>query len=126
MSVREREREREWRGVGASDNEIDINRDAEPRYRHWLKERTTRTGKYLYWDEAVYGGAEQIGISPVTASRYLKKAISPQGDFTCVKITEDGRSKRQILWKHSHLSNPKKLDPSISTGNNVDPLRRQA
>lgn len=98
MSVRGREREKEWIGTGSS--EIDINQDAEPRYRKWLKERASRTTRPLYMQEAVYGGAETIGISPITARRYLGKATSPQGDFILVAVKEQGRTLKQIVWKH--------------------------
>src|SRR5438552_3907703 len=37
--------------------EIEINRDAEPRYRKWLFERTGKPDP-LYTGEAIYGGAE--------------------------------------------------------------------
>ena len=100
MSVREREREREREWIGAGSPEIEINQDAEPRYRHWLKDRTKRTSRPLYLQEAVYGGAEAIGISPITSRRYLAKATSPQGDFLLVAVKEAGRTMKQIVWKH--------------------------
>ena len=103
------EREKAWTGTERYEvgTEIDINRDAEPRYRAWLRERTTRTTKPLYYQEAVYGGAEAIGISPITTRRYLSKATSPQGDFLLITHKSEGQAKREIVWKHSWLTQKK-------------------
>jgi hypothetical protein len=76
--------------------EIEINRDAEPRYRKWLFERTGKPSP-LYAQEAIYGGAEVIGISPVTARRYLGKATSPQGSYLVVTVREKNRVLKQII-----------------------------
>jgi len=76
--------------------EIEINRDAEPRYRKWLFERT-ESRVPLYSQEAIYGGAETIGISPITARRYLGKATSPQGTYDVLTVREKNRVKKQIV-----------------------------
>ena len=76
--------------------EIEINRDAEPRYRKWLFERTGKPSP-LYSQEAVYGGAEIVGISPVTARRYLGKATSPQGSYLVLTVREKNRVLKQIV-----------------------------
>ena len=78
--------------------EIEINRDAEPRYRKWLRTRWLEN-KPLYTQEAIYGGAEFVGISPVTARRYLGKACSPQGTFTIVTVKLGPRTLKQVLSK---------------------------
>ena len=78
--------------------EIEINRDAEPRYRKWLFERTNRR-EPLYTQEAIYGGAELVGISPVTARRYLGKATSPQGSYWVVVVKAVNRVLKQVIPK---------------------------
>lgn len=78
--------------------EIEINRDAEPRYRKWLFERTNRR-EPLYTQEAIYGGAELVGISPVTARRYLGKATSPQGSYWVVVVKAVNRVLKQVVPK---------------------------
>ena len=115
-SERERKREDEWIGIGST--EIDINKEAEPRYRTWLKERTTRTTRPLYFQEAVYGGAESTGISPITSRRYLAKATSPQGDFLLVRHTVQGRSVNEIVYKNPRLD----LTSMAKTGKLLDKL----
>ena len=100
-SAKEREREHEWIGTGSP--QIDINQDAEPRYRTWVKDRATRTSKPLYLQEAVYGGAEAIGISPITTRRYLSKMTSPQGDFLLVIGGDATRKQKEIVYKRTLL-----------------------
>lgn len=78
--------------------EIEINRDAEPRYRKWLFERVGRP-EPLYSGEAIYGGAEFVGISPVTARRYLGKATSPQGVYFVATVKAQNRTLKQIVPK---------------------------
>jgi len=78
--------------------EIEINRDAEPRYRKWLFERTTRK-EPLYSQEAIYGGAEIVGISPITARRYLGKATSPQGSYWVAVVKAANRTLKQVIPK---------------------------
>ena len=125
MSVRKREREREREWIGTGSQEIEINQDAEPRYRAWLRERTRRTSKPLYMNEAVYGGAETIGISPITSRRYLSKATSPQGDYLLVAIKEGGRTLKQIVWKHSELKNEKPGKTVFAALDRLDRSREQ-
>ena len=78
--------------------EIEINRDAEPRYRKWLWERTGKNLP-LYVQEAIYGGAEFVGISPVTARRYLGKATSPQGSYLVETVKAQNRTLKQVIAK---------------------------
>ena len=101
VSVREREKVGTWIGTGSA--QIDINQTMEPKYRAWVQERTTRTSKPLYFEEAVYGGAEAIGISPITARRYLSKMTSPQGGFLLIVHIVDGRPRKEIVYKRSLL-----------------------
>jgi len=78
--------------------EIEINRDAEPRYRKWLFERTGRK-EPLYSQEAIYGGAEIVGISPITARRYLGKVTSPQGSYWVAVVKAANRTLKQVVPK---------------------------
>jgi len=78
--------------------EIEIARDAEPRYRKWLFERTGKA-EPLYAQEAIYGGAEVIGISPVTARRYLGKVTSPQGPYWIATVKGRNTTLKQVIPK---------------------------
>ncbi len=103
MSARERERERtreiDWHGSTS----IEISHSAEPKFRTWVKERTTRTTKPLYYEEARDGGAEVTGVSPKTTPSWIAKLVSPQGDFLLVHVIIEGKQRRQIVYKHSLL-----------------------
>jgi hypothetical protein len=110
MSARAREKAREGEWIGTTTTtltSIQLNRAYEPKYRDWLKERTTRTSKPLYYEEAVYSGAEATGCSPDTSKKYLGKATSPQGDFLLISHTIQGVNKREIVWKHTYLQDKK-------------------
>lgn len=89
----------DWHGSTS----IEISHAAEPKFRAWLKERTTRTSKPLYYEEARDGGAEVVGVSPKTTPSWIAKLVSPQGPFLLVHITVDGKRRRQIVYKHSLL-----------------------
>jgi hypothetical protein len=96
---RARERQTDWTGTTS----IEINKAAEPRFRDWLKERTTRTSKPLYYEEARDGGAEHCGVSPKTTPYYIAKCVSPQGDYIMTFPVVDGKVRRQITYKHTML-----------------------
>ena len=85
-------------GEVAESAEIEINRDAEPRYRKWLFDRTNRK-EPLYSQEAIYGGAEIVGISPITARRYLGKVTSPQGSYWVAVVKATNRTLKQVIPK---------------------------
>lgn len=63
--------------------EIKLNRDKEPEYRSYIFSSIIgingEVKDYLSIDEAIYGGAEKVHISPVTARRYLQKLTSGEG-----------------------------------------------
>ncbi len=103
MSTREREREKareiDWNGSTS----IEISHAAEPKFRAWLKERTTRTSKPLYYEEARDGGAEIAGVSPKTTPSWIAKLVSPQGAFLLLYVIVDGKQRRQIVYKLSLL-----------------------
>ncbi len=99
MSTRERERARErvidWHGSTS----IEINRAAEPKFRAWVLERTTRTSKPLYYEECRDGGAEVAGVNPKTTPGWIAKLVSPQGDFMQVYVVIEGKQRKQIVYR---------------------------
>ncbi len=103
MSGREREKERareiDWHGSTS----IEINRAAEPKFRAWMVERTTRTSKPLYYEEARDGGAEIAGVNPKTTPGWIAKLVSPQGNFLLVHIVVEGKQRREIVYKQKAL-----------------------
>ncbi len=103
MSGRERGRERareiDWHGSTS----IEINRAAEPKFRAWMVERTTRTSKPLYYEEARDGGAEIAGVNPKTTPGWIAKLVSPQGDFLLVHVVVEGKQRREIVYKQTTL-----------------------
>src|SRR6266487_2382061 len=76
-------KEPDWHGSTS----IEINRAAKPKFRAWIKERTTRTSKPLYYEEARDGGAEYCGVNPKTTPGWIAKLVSPQGDYLLVHVT---------------------------------------
>ena len=85
---------------------IHKNEENEPAFRRFLAKRLWGSnGRVpLYAEpEAINGGAEWVGCSPISTRRYLEKAVSPQGPYFAVPTTleEDGikRSTQQIQPK---------------------------
>lgn len=85
----ERERERKYSFPGTKmirdlvdyrqgSPEMQANSYYELEYRNWVLEELTRLGT-MRLEDAVYGGAEVVGCSPVTTRRYLKKLTSVIG-----------------------------------------------
>lgn len=58
--------------------EMQANNRYEVDYREWILERV-RLGGYYPKEEAINSGAEEIGCSPASASRYLAKLTSDAG-----------------------------------------------
>ena len=96
---RERAREIDWHGSTS----IEINRAAEPKFRAWVQERTTRTTKPLYYEECRDGGAEVSGVNPKTTPGWIAKLVSPQGEFLLLHVVVEGKQRRQIVYKRSTL-----------------------
>ena len=58
--------------------EMQANSYFELQYREWVLGELSRLGS-MKMDDAIYGGAEVVGCSPVTTGRYLKKLTSVLG-----------------------------------------------
>ncbi|EGG41365.1 putative HNH endonuclease [Candidatus Nitrosarchaeum limnium SFB1] len=58
--------------------EIDINTRKEPLFRKFVFHLLNEQNK-VSQHEVIYSGAEELGISPVTARRYLEKMCSGRG-----------------------------------------------
>lgn len=57
---------------------ISTNRVKEPLFRGYVYEKLDSDGS-LDYKELIYSGAEEVGISPATAKRYLDKMCSKEG-----------------------------------------------
>lgn len=73
--------------------ELRINQDKEPLYFAWLYENVDRQAGLTFWD-ALYEGSDRIGISPVTARRYLMKKLA-----TTFKLGPGPRGHKLIQWR---------------------------
>lgn len=62
-----------------SETVLRINQSKEPEFRKYVYEEVVRNGRYWSFKALVNAGAEKIGISPVTAKRYLDKMCSDNG-----------------------------------------------
>ena len=91
------ERERENMSVEAAAEqmspELKIALDKEPQYVAWLYENVDRPSGLTFWD-ALYEGADRVGISPVTARRYLMKKLA-----TTFKLGPGPRGHKLIQWR---------------------------
>jgi hypothetical protein len=81
--------------------EMQANLIYEVAFRRWLMARVTTQGSYDY-TTAVNEGAEIIGCSPQTTTRYLAKLTSPAGPLTEIK---DALGHRVLILK-PHLQSP--------------------
>jgi len=86
-------------GVERESPELRIAREKEGLYRAWVLENVNRPQGLTFW-EAVYEGAEAVGISPITARRYLYKMLSPSGPLY---LGEGPRGHRRVLLKEGFL-----------------------
>jgi hypothetical protein len=78
--------------------EMQVNREKEPLFRRTCIELVLRP-RGLTVDEAVNEGAERVGISPVTARRYLKKMTSEAGPLV---VGEGPRGHQRLLLRESY------------------------
>jgi len=60
------------------ESEINVNRSKEPLFRSFIYGELNEKGKVPLKD-IINSGAEHVGISPVTAKRYLDKMLSERG-----------------------------------------------
>jgi hypothetical protein len=81
--------------------EMQANLIYEVAFRRWVMARVTTQGSYDY-ATAVNEGAETIGCSPLTTTRYLAKLTSPAGPLTEIK---DALGHRVLILK-PHLQSP--------------------
>ncbi len=58
--------------------ELEINRTKEPQFKKYVAHRINENDSVQEKD-LIYSGAEHVGISPVTAKRYLDKMCSSTG-----------------------------------------------
>ncbi len=93
-------------GLSQSSVEIQINLDKEPKFRSAVQFYVF-TKRQAGYTDVVYRFAEEIGISPVTADRYLKKMTSDAGPLKIVR-TGKGSSKglqiRPEYWKREQAA----------------------
>ena len=69
-------------------SEIKINREKEPRFKTYAEEEVKSNVQVLE-QELIYSGAEKLGLSPITADRYLKKMYSSAGTLQRMKTKEE-------------------------------------
>ena len=62
------------------DSCLATNRKKEPVFREFIYDMLDNKVE-LYYDEAIISGAEHVGVSPVTAKRYLEKMLSALGNL---------------------------------------------
>lgn len=67
-----------------SPREITINRVKEPLFREYVYDRMNKEDEILL-SELIDSGAEKVGISTTTASRYLRKLCSSEGNFEKIR-----------------------------------------
>ncbi|MGA8849377.1 MAG: HNH endonuclease signature motif containing protein [Dehalococcoidia bacterium] len=84
----------------AGSPEMQANLIYEVAFRRWVMARVTTQSSYDY-STAINEGAETIGCSPLTTTRYLAKLTSPAGPLTEIK---DALGHRVLILK-PHLQN---------------------
>ncbi len=73
----------------SEESSMSKNRRTEPLFREFiLSELANSECNSLTWDEAINMGAEKIGISQMTAERYLNKMISKYGALRLLSAYE--------------------------------------
>ena len=69
-------------------SEIKINRAKEPLFKTYAEEEV-KSNVHVLEQELIHSGAEKLGLSPITADRYLKKMYSSAGTLQRIKIKEE-------------------------------------
>lgn len=64
--------------VSTEETSLSVNREKEPKFRHWVYERLNKCSG-LYKKILIHEGAEKFGLSPITTERYLMKMCSKYG-----------------------------------------------
>ena len=88
-------------------NEISINREKEPEFREYVIQQVARNGP-MKRREFVNAASERVGISQKTATRYLDKMCSYEGEFIIRKV-----GKRVCLRNLSELTKKVELPKLI-------------
>jgi len=94
--------------------ELRLNREKEPWYRGWLMGRLLVEGSVSV-DEALHAGAEKVGVSPLTARRYLKKLTSVEGPLI---VVDCGPAGSQVRVKPEYWE---RLAPAKESGGTLRP-----
>jgi len=76
------------------------NIQCEKPFRDYMRSAILEHGGITY-DEAKYGGSEQVGCAPSTAVEYLRKMLSSRGELTI------DMERRLIVFKEHQESKPK-------------------
>jgi len=66
-------------------SEIEINRNKEPQFKHYLAQRINEAETVPEHD-IIYSSAEVCGLSPETTKRYLRKSCSTEGIYKRTKL----------------------------------------
>ena len=69
-------------------SEIKINRAKEPLFKTYAEEEV-KSNVHVLEQELIHSGAEKLGLSPITADRYLKKMYSSAGTLQRMKTKEE-------------------------------------
>jgi hypothetical protein len=93
ISVNERERIDDEAAVEQESAELKVAREKQPDYVKWLYENIGREGGLTFW-AAIYEGADDCDISPVTARRYLYKKLAKN-----LRLGEGVRGHRRIFFR---------------------------
>jgi len=93
ISEREREKTADEDGAERMGPELKIALDKEPIYVQFLYDNLDRPSGLTFWD-ALYEGADRIGISPITARRYLLKKLA-----TTLELGAGPRGHRRLKWR---------------------------
>lgn len=93
--IGEKERENMQAEIGAEQMsaEMKVAEEKEPLYVSWLYDNIDRKAGLTFW-QALYEGSDRIGISPVTARRYLMKKLA-----TTFKLGPGPRGHKLIQWR---------------------------
>ena len=89
--------------------EISINREKEPEFREYVIQQVARNGK-MKRRELVNTASERIGISQKTATRYLDKMCSYEGEYIIRKV---GKHAQVCLRNLSELTKRAELPKLI-------------
>jgi hypothetical protein len=90
--------------VSQESKEMQIAREKEPEYAKWIWEQLMTKDNYGNWKtltvhDAIYAGAQAVGISPNTTKRYLLKLVSYEGPF---EIGEGPRGHQEVRVREGY------------------------